>query len=563
MNGRSFAVISMVLLMLGTGFFRIVPADDAPVKDEGSFPKDFLGGGDYVMAKTPGGDSWIAVVFGSPGQSLRSPITVVASWTRTLAGAEIHDASGKFLNQSKPVLVKSLMFHRFNALLEFNDSNGDGIGDLVRSGQPVAPDQIIAREPVYKAVSLRQAWTRSQVNESSATENGTLVKTFGFSLSAADLDYIVIGNKSAVNASPGDGKLNRLVLTFHLKVFVTKATVNVPFFNITVDSVNGTGINTSRLSDRTYNVTTISARAKSDHLIEGWDFDPSNANPRLLLETQTVLGWAAAPAAAAWMTEALVQKTLDSGGRISYTPEGGGGVTADSSSDDLRPQDAPAEAQEAPKKAAVREIELSDNWEKCGWFTWTSDASTWSNATAMAQAGQVFFQVQGARRFGAATDRGAFSGVLLMGGLSYPPGWRISHDPETGVDMGNVDIPEYGPPPNHPPDARIAGPRAGQSFNSGDNVRLDGSASSDTDGDNLAFTWSEGSWSETGSAIVLQKFSDGKHNVTLTVHDGHGGIDNATVSFTVKAKKTPGFGPEAAASMAAVLVLIGRKRRLA
>ena len=61
-------------------------------------------------------------------------------------------------------------------------------------------------------------------------------------------------------------------------------------------------------------------------------------------------------------------------------------------------------------------------------------------------------------------------------------------------------------------------------------VTLDGSGSTDPDGDTLGYTWSFGDGSANGSgAIVHHSYAAGTYTATLTVRDGHGGHDTATV----------------------------------
>jgi hypothetical protein len=524
-----------------------------------------------MAAKSPSGDSWIAVVYGTGNQTERSPITIVAGWTRTLAGAERRDVNGTVLNRMMPVTVRSILVHQFEALVEFNDTGGDGIGDIVRSPRPVAADEIIAREPVYKAVSLRQAWTRDTVGETTSTENGTATRTFSFNLTASDLDYAVLGNTSLVNASPGDGKLNRITFGFHLKVFVTKGSVAVPFYKLTtvVDGVS-TGYEPARLPDRTFNVTTFSARAKTDHTIEGWDFDPGNANPRLLLETSTRLGMGIPPPMDGWINSSYQTDGMLGGGRMNYTVEGGKPASAVSSSQALEPDNKPADAKDAPVKLAARGVAVEDGWQRCGWLAWTTEVGTQENETAAPKKDQAFFEVQGARRFWLHLDQnsktidGWFFGIQLLGGLSYPGAWKVVHDPELGVDMGGVDIPYFGPPENQPPVACIISPKDGAGFKTTDNVRLDGTACSDADNDTLSFGWTEGTRNLGNSTIISRRFSEGKHRVSLTIHDGRGGYDTAIVNFTVKKPATPGFGTAAAASAflaAGFLAAVFRRRR--
>lgn len=88
---------------------------------------------------------------------------------------------------------------------------------------------------------------------------------------------------------------------------------------------------------------------------------------------------------------------------------------------------------------------------------------------------------------------------------------------------------------NHPPVA-VAG--ANQSVEcsaqNGTRVTLDGSASSDPDGDPLTFIWRDGSGNVVGTSAVVQVFAPlGTATYTLTVNDGRGGSSTASVSITV------------------------------
>jgi len=70
------------------------------------------------------------------------------------------------------------------------------------------------------------------------------------------------------------------------------------------------------------------------------------------------------------------------------------------------------------------------------------------------------------------------------------------------------------------------------------NVLLDGSGSSDADGDLLSYSWS-GSFGSASGATALAGFTLGTHPVTLTVADGNGGSDAQTVAITVQDSTPP------------------------
>jgi PKD domain len=65
-------------------------------------------------------------------------------------------------------------------------------------------------------------------------------------------------------------------------------------------------------------------------------------------------------------------------------------------------------------------------------------------------------------------------------------------------------------------------------------VKLDGSASSDPDGDALTFEWRDGNGIVIGSEVIVTvSLGLGKHSLTLTVDDGNGGTDSTTVSVSI------------------------------
>ncbi len=80
---------------------------------------------------------------------------------------------------------------------------------------------------------------------------------------------------------------------------------------------------------------------------------------------------------------------------------------------------------------------------------------------------------------------------------------------------------------NQPPTANAG---ADQQVASGATVILDGSGSSDSDGQIVSYVWSEGGTQVgTGVSVALNNVSDGAHTYTLTVTDD----DNATASDSV------------------------------
>ena len=69
-------------------------------------------------------------------------------------------------------------------------------------------------------------------------------------------------------------------------------------------------------------------------------------------------------------------------------------------------------------------------------------------------------------------------------------------------------------------------------------VTLNGTGSTDPDGDQLTFTWT-GSFGTLNGATPTVTLTLGTYNITLTVNDGKGGIASDSVSITVKDSTSP------------------------
>jgi len=118
---------------------------------------------------------------------------------------------------------------------------------------------------------------------------------------------------------------------------------------------------------------------------------------------------------------------------------------------------------------------------------------------------------------------------------------------DTATDQVVITV-EAAPGANQPPTAD-AGPNqtvTDADDNGSENVTLDGSGSSDSDGTIVSWSWSEGgSEIATGQTPPPEAFAVGPHTVTLTVTDDAGDTDTDQVVITVEP------APSAAISFAA------------
>ncbi len=129
------------------------------------------------------------------------------------------------------------------------------------------------------------------------------------------------------------------------------------------------------------------------------------------------------------------------------------------------------------------------------------------------------------------------STVTLAGNTLHNVGNEVSYDPNYSTITGEgssvtVASADWCPaPPNEIPIAD-AGPDQTLLGSGVINVNLDGSGSSDADGDPLTYTWS-GSFGSTSGETPTVSLAPGSHTVTLTVEDGNGGSSNDDVVITI------------------------------
>jgi PKD repeat protein len=158
-------------------------------------------------------------------------------------------------------------------------------------------------------------------------------------------------------------------------------------------------------------------------------------------------------------------------------------------------------------------IYKNDTWASPGgWSGAMSQTAPVANQGAFVAQGSVATLVLKSGNLGGATTGTRFDSVVVRA-ASSPPG-------------------------NHPPTAVVSGsPTTGTAPLS---VSFSGAASSDPDGDSLNFTWSFGDGTEGSGATVTHTYQGaGTFTASLTVNDGRGGTDTATVVVSVTGVRPP------------------------
>jgi len=418
MRYRMLALL-VAVLMVSTGFAGMASAATENERLEtGTGTTSDFGGGDYVYVKFKK-DAFFGVVYGT--ETSQNSIVIVAGQVRYLGGAEVYDDNGAKIGHRVPIRVFTVFAQKLEDIFEFNDTDGDGICDYRRAGPGVWYNQYPLHEPIYKRVSLQTAWERSEIT--TTTDEVNMTKTWEFSLSAKNLPYIAVGDSDSIRRDVKENVLDEVKFTFHLEASVKEhSNISVPMYKVTVQKDGGeyTVMDSERIEDIMVSGKHLEYRIKYDHLIKGWDFDPTNANPMLLLEWHAIAANAIPEKVAKWIRMQFVER-IQGDGKVTVDTEDGQEVVDDENTISMEPK--------RPKRFAHPRIELIDNWQKVGRLTWVT------NVTVDGQEKSMYAQVQGGVPFQTTGERGVLRGFAVLGGYSYPGGQSIYHDPEMSSDI--------------------------------------------------------------------------------------------------------------------------------
>jgi hypothetical protein len=125
------------------------------------------------------------------------------------------------------------------------------------------------------------------------------------------------------------------------------------------------------------------------------------------------------------------------------------------------------------------------------------------------------------------------TGTSASGSLSVTAGQTIYFSTRERIGSGNTADYSFiltftATSTNQDPSADAG---ADQTITVGENVTLDGSGSTDSDGNIVSYEWSTG---DTGVNPVISGLAEGTHTITLTVTDDDGATDTDTVVITVE-----------------------------
>jgi hypothetical protein len=426
--------------------------------------KDALGGGDIIFFRT--GDS----------DSQPNDITILSYYTRYIGAGNIYDEKGALIGRNEPIMVKTIFKQTFSTLIEYQDSNLDG---LFNKAEKPDENNVIRHEPVYKAVSLKTAWHKSEINKQIFDDN---VMEFSFDLTAKELPYRILGDPEMIDTR---GKLDLVKFTFHVymkKDAVTKE--DIPVYRIDVETGEDEKIidvkNAEKEDERDYKGTRISTKVKYDYLINGWNYDSTNTNPMLYLDMDISLLRAGDGRIAMWMQERELEDAMRYKERCQYrdkddvdrefyleeSEEGGeyqyvedeyvedemdrkhmeeeemrkgthsrSGMMEDEPPGDLEGEDAlTLKDFEDPELIKDNQLRFADDLYKLGGFSWLN------NVTADGKDVLIKFQIQNVGWIKKFIDGKYFVGMFIKGGFNLPGASKIYHDPTFAADMYELDI---------------------------------------------------------------------------------------------------------------------------
>lgn len=410
-NSRKVSLSLAAVLTMLLGIF-VIPAQasaastvltDEITTSEGT--TDMLGGGSYFFVKF-GPDALFGIVWGD--EQTPNDVYFVTVKARYLGYAQIYDRAGELIEGNHSVKIYTMYAVKLDSILEFDDVNDDGGLDYARvyDNDTARFTEYFATEPIYKKVDLATSWADSPVE---ATDDGE-VKTWEFGLTAKNLSYDLLEDGSSEPV--GDGMLNDLTLTFHLEASAMQVDAEMPQYRVTV-TTGPMGkmwfYDAQKLANLQVNGEVAKYDVKWDQRIEGWDYDPNNTDPMLLMEMGTIAGnffplsWMEAR-----MLQYMNQVTVMNCASVE------GNLTVNETTGDY----------EKPKQLIQTRLTFSAGWTYVGNLTWVDDV------TVDGEPEQVRAQVMSAHRIWAVGEDGRlFAGFVALTGLVFPGGDLIVHDP--------------------------------------------------------------------------------------------------------------------------------------
>ena len=422
----------VVLLMLVGAFAAPVSAASAPVTVTSKLTTDTgtttdFGGGDYFYVRF-GADAAFGIVWGTEEQP--NNVYFVAIMARYLGMAQVYDREGNLVVGNHTIKIYTIYAVKLEDMLEFGDLNDNGVLQYHREyAMGNFTGNYIAQEPIYKKIDLKTAWAQSSVEYQETNDS----RTWSFGLTATNLNYTTLNNYSGPT---GDDKLNNLTLTFHLSANMVQVDdASIPQWRVTVQrGMAGNMLwfyDAERIGDYRISGKVITYHVKWDQAIDGWDLDAANAvNPSLLMEFGAIVGNYVPDGAATWMTMHMVRTMNEYGSMSCRDTSGDSNLTEETGT------------YTTPRPLVAPRLTFGGEKTRIGALEWVS------NVTVDGHEDLVHSQIMGGVPVWSIDARGnTFAGFAVLGGIAFPGGAMIVHDPtfssEALVDLGGTSDPTF------------------------------------------------------------------------------------------------------------------------
>ena len=422
------AVASVFMLLIGALALPAPATADVDLfeqlaEEEGN--TTILGGGDHFLLRF-GEDAAFGIVWGN--EEIENNVYFVAVKARYLGVAQVYDSDGDVLQEDYTLKVYTMYAVKLDSIVEFDDIDDNDVLQYQRTYNEDESEFTTygGPEPTPKKVDLAAAWTASEV-QSAASDD---VRSWSFALTASNLTYTMLDENATEDV--GDGVLNSLTLTFHLEASTVQVeNATLPQWRITVTTGplgSMTFLPPERIDDLQVSGDVIQYEVKWDQEIDGWDFDPANENPMLMVEMHNIVG--------NWMPQHMM-KWMDA--RMLSHMNAVGVMNCESTEGELDVNET-TDVLPTVKRLTATRLTFGSDWTRIGLLTWVDDA------VVDGEPAEVKAQVMAGHRV-LAMGEGAtrFEGFVALTGLTFPGGGLIVHDPTFSADvLVDVSVPGDG-----------------------------------------------------------------------------------------------------------------------
>ena len=480
-TGRTTAAILMMSLMLiaipSATAEQIVDSAEDKVIDYTNERIEIVLDEDEGELKMILGNSRMHLEWGVEGDP--GAISLLTAQTHYMGVADAYGDDGHFKKRIG-IPMHTMFYQKLDGILEYEDSNGDGLFNVRGQGLAGTLDDMKGRdletEPIAKWVDFREvSWEMTDFSQSCSNNTCEIV----FILESSNLQYDLADNDS-------DEQLDLVRYIFRVNTQEKTLEVeNMPHYQVKYHKAGDEKAKIDKSEQRgTKNVTAnvLNSVWKYDQVINGWDASSNDSRLMTIVEygmgaymSETVADWAKEqfgklPGPKPFAGHAPSKKDLGPRGPqmdthddfghplkcgLDYVQKGDmqGNSSVRDQVKEYRDTHCSSDGDELSEErvknsSMVRAggVHFDNNGARMGSVRWVS------NATIDGVEEEVLFQIHGIRPVVKADLRnnslpdGHYKGMRMIGGYNHPVGDNITHDPEYDVDVLTLDTMAFGEP---------------------------------------------------------------------------------------------------------------------